>query len=333
MTIVLRGVLISALTYSVSYAQEFVCGFNPFTRGDGLLGRLFDDKPPCPQQFWGNYFRRDAREYLSDLIRETGTRRDRYKAAAAPSDIPENVWRNNAVAFLCREGPEVKMAVVWDPSFMQLLDQRAGTYWASVAVLAHEIAHHANGDTSQDRLVGEARKNQELHADWWSGRQLALMGVSKREAVAVFNLMGRGNSTHPPSAERVQWAAAGWDDAGTDADDPCAEQLTGLSLPTRYPPPPTPAGRLGGPYSPQNPCNQARTLAFCADRRVGRIRCQLPDPQGYGSYGQPRLQAQGAPCYCRDAFGGVFAGVVVHRRQPEVRYPQYPQLPWSDPLR
>ena len=133
--------------------------------------------------------------------------------------------------------------IMWDPDFMGELDRSAGTKWASVAVLAHEIAHHANNDTGQGRLPAHKRREQELYADRWAGQRLRSFGARRNEAVAVFAQMGEGGETHPPSRQRVAAAGEGWDRA----------EEGGLGT-----------GRSTGP-STRSPPPQPRLAQFCLD--------------------------------------------------------------------
>ena len=116
-------------------------------------------RPICPAggTDYGNYFSGNRLEALEALIAQAGVRRDRVVAV-------EQTGFGNAAAVLCegRNG-EMKRLIIWDPQFLGDLDREAGTRWASVAILAHEIAHHLNLDTGQQRRpTSHESKEQEL---------------------------------------------------------------------------------------------------------------------------------------------------------------------------
>ena len=262
----------------------FLCSFNPrMQEAEGFLGGLFDRYGPCPTEGgrqWGSHFTGSRKSRLERLIEARGLRPDRFIAAENPSNIPN--WRDNALAFTCRDRDgSVKKAIVWDVAFMESLDRKADSPWASVAVLAHEIAHHANSDTVQDNIPAPQRRQQELHADKWAGFALAQLGVAKSDAVAVFGLLGDGGTTHPSARERLKWASEGWV-AGASQDPD--RRRTDDRFPPDYdddrdvvPPPPPPPPKVA---------------KYCVtDWGVCPMGQSLPP---------------GQPCYCPSAYGPVW---------------------------
>ena len=194
-------------------ADKFVCTFDYARRNVAMesLRMGSSGKPLCPSEgsSYGSYFSGDRRSMLSDLIKATGVREDRILMLEKPGF-------QNAAAMQCEAADgEIKQLIMWDPGFMSELDRAAGTKWASVAILAHELAHHHNNDTGQHpgRLPAHERREQELFADRWAGQMLRGFGASRREAVAVFGQLGEGGETHPPSSLRVKAAGEGWDRA------------------------------------------------------------------------------------------------------------------------
>ena len=209
---------IPALDSSGNYippnADKFLCTFDQFNHAHAMntIDRMemgVSGKPRCPSRGgnFGSYFSGDQRQALEDLVRAAGVRPDRIIAM-------ERTNFRNAAAVLCEEyDGEIKQLVMWDSQFLGNLDQQAGTRWASVAVMAHELAHHLNNDTGQNPGVipPHKRRQQELYADRFAGQKLREFGASKREAVAVFHLLGEGGESHPQSRERVAAAGEGWD--------------------------------------------------------------------------------------------------------------------------
>ena len=194
-------------------ADKFVCSFN-HARRDRAMESLrigSSGKPLCPSRGtnYGNYFSDDRISELSDLIRSTGVREDRIIVLERPG-------YRNAAAVQCEAADgEIKQLIMWGPEFLSEMDRDARTKWASVAILAHELAHHHNNDTGQNpgRIPAHERMEQELFAERWAGQKLREFGASRDEAVAVFRLMGEGGDTHPPARKRVAAAGDGWDRA------------------------------------------------------------------------------------------------------------------------
>ena len=249
--------------------EHFFCTFSPQHRAvDSAFNSFGAGVPPCPpgasqsgsgrSSYFSSYFADDRRAALLKLIRSTGVREDRILVMEKPG------FRNAAAAQCAMPDGEIKQLIMWDPQFMGELDRRAGTQWASVAVLAHEIAHHANNDTGQGRLPAHKRREQELYADRWAGQKLRGFGASRDEAVAVFRHMGEGGETHPPSRLRVTAAGEGWDRA--EGVEIGTGGRTGPSTPSPYPVP--------------QPGPQPRLVQFCLDG-FGFPRCPTtPAPPG-----------------------------------------------------
>ena len=251
---------------------HFFCTFSPqhgaLDSGLSAFSAFGAGVPPCPPgaarsdsgggNYFATYFADDRRSALLKLIRSTGVREDRILVMEKPG------FRNAAAAQCAMPDGEIKQLIMWDPEFMEELDQRAGTRWASVAVLAHEIAHHANNDTGQGRLPSHKRREQELYADRWAGQKLRGFGASRQEAVAVFHQMGEGGDSHPPSRLRVAAAGEGWDRAG-GGDVGTGGGYTGPSTPS---PSPSPIPR---------PAPQPRMAQFCLDA-FGNARCPIVNP-------------------------------------------------------
>lgn len=225
-------------------AENFVCTFDYLSPAQipSLMGMGPHGKPMCPSSpsNYGSYFSGDRQEALERLIEQAGVRQDRIVTM-------EKAGLQNAVAMLCEDyDGEVKQLVVWDPHFLGELDRKAGTNWASVAVLAHELAHHLNNDTGQNpgRIPPHERREQELYADRYAGQKLRAFGVSKDNAVAVFHHLGAGGDTHPSADERVVMAGEGWE-AGRaqtveDVPPPDDRDYPGSRKRDFDPPPPPP---------------------------------------------------------------------------------------------
>lgn len=275
--------------------NNLLCAFDYLQAARALnnfrIGR--SGRPICPAggTNYGSYFSGDRRKALEDLIKQAGVRRDRVVAVERPGF-------RNAAAVLCEaHDGEIKRLIIWDAQFLAELDRKAGTRWASVAVLAHEIAHHLNLDTGQNprSIPPHERRQQELYADHYAGAKLRQLGATRREAVAVFHHMGAGGSSHPPSGQRVAAAGRGWDGSSGAGTGRSGDRKPGYIPPGgsgRYTPPPS--QRRRDPYRTPRPPRRFATLCV-TPRGFCRINPML---------GRPRV---GALCACYTRYG-VFPG-------------------------
>jgi hypothetical protein len=118
----------------------------------------------------------------------------------------------NAVAVIHND----KRYVLYNPYFINRISAYAGTPWAAVSILAHEIGHHlmAGSGTSSTKLASE------LEADEFSGFVLQKLGASLEEAQAAMSLIGseKASRTHPAKADRLSSIAEGWNEAAEEAE-------------------------------------------------------------------------------------------------------------------
>jgi hypothetical protein len=128
----------------------------------------------------------------------------------------------NAAAVI-DSGPSGKRRLIlYNQTFMDRLTSSAGSDWAAISVLAHEIGHHLSGHTLEN---GGSRPPSELEADKFSGHVLGRMGASieqAQEAISRF-ASAAGSTTHPPRAARLDAIYNGWREAvgqATPAGEP-----------------------------------------------------------------------------------------------------------------
>lgn len=116
-----------------------------------------------------------------------------------------------------------KRYILYNPNFMNKVNSASGTYWASISILAHEIGHHLNGHTLDNK---GSRPATELEADEFSGFVLNKMGASLKEAQAAMSLIAsmKGSHTHPPKQNRLTAIATGWGNAGSLMDNTAIAQ-------------------------------------------------------------------------------------------------------------
>jgi len=104
--------------------------------------------------------------------------------------------------------------LVADVGFLEKINQIAGTEWAAIQVLAHEVGHHIAGFISD-------RHRCELNADYWSGQVLQRLGSDRNAAVKAIMSVGTetDSSTHPNKYRRASTIKRGWDDADNNTFD------------------------------------------------------------------------------------------------------------------
>jgi len=143
--------------------------------------------------------------------------------------IREQYGINNAYATIIRN----RRYIVYDNEFLENLDAYAGTRWASISVLAHEMGHHYRNHVVSS---SGSTPSKELEADYFSGYVMAKLGASLNEARAAMQQIASptASSTHPAKADRLNSITKGWNYAWgntTTQNDPPAPQ------PQQNPPP------------------------------------------------------------------------------------------------
>src|SRR5688572_7738314 len=122
--------------------------------------------------------------------------------------VREQKCINNAYATIIRN----QRYIVYDNRFLESLDQYAGTKWASISVLAHEMGHHYH-----NHVVSGSGSSlpKELEADFFSGYMMAKMGASLDDAKAAMSQIAspRASASHPAKADRLNAIANGWNNA------------------------------------------------------------------------------------------------------------------------
>ncbi|MBO9638497.1 MAG: M48 family metalloprotease [Siphonobacter aquaeclarae] len=140
--------------------------------------------------------------------------------------------------------------IVYDNSFLKLVEDRTHTDWAAISIMAHEIGHHILGHTSDG--MG-SRPDKELQADYFSGFVVHNLGGSLEEAqIAIRVLQGEeGDASHPPRRDRLATIEKGW----READSFYPRLVKNSSSPT---PPPAPEIVKNEP-KPEPPKTETRT--------------------------------------------------------------------------
>jgi hypothetical protein len=99
--------------------------------------------------------------------------------------------------------------ILYNPNFINQLDNAANDKWASISVIGHEIGHHLLGHTMDGR---GSQIPKELAADEFSGLVLHRMGSSLQQAQLAMRLISTPNAsaTHPAGPDRLEAIAKGW---------------------------------------------------------------------------------------------------------------------------
>jgi hypothetical protein len=109
---------------------------------------------------------------------------------------------------------EGRKILVVDVGFLEKVNQKAGTQWSAIQVLAHEVGHHIAG-------FSDDRHRSELNADYWSGQTLQRLGSAKSAATSAILTVGTEFDTpsHPNKHRRAASIERGWEDAAQGTVD------------------------------------------------------------------------------------------------------------------
>lgn len=93
--------------------------------------------------------------------------------------------------------------IIYDNKFLTNIKNKTRTDWASISILAHEVAHHLNGHTIDGT---GSRPDKELESDEFSGFILAKLGSSLIESQSAINSVASDyqSSTHPNKYSRLE---------------------------------------------------------------------------------------------------------------------------------
>ena len=161
----------------------------------------------------------EARDYVNTMLDSINWKEN--------FTIREQYGINNAYATIISN----RRYIVYDNNFLENLDAYAGTKWASVSVLAHEMGHHYRNHVVSS---SGSTPSKELEADYFSGYVMAKLGASLNEARAAMQQIASptASRTHPAKADRLNSITQGWNYAlGVNNDNTRAPQ------PQENPPP------------------------------------------------------------------------------------------------
>ncbi len=109
-----------------------------------------------------------------------------------------------------------KRYILYNPSFINWINDVTKDKWAALALLAHEVGHHLNGHTI--RKTGST-PILELEADEFAGFVLYKLGATLSQAQEVMKYIARPkeSATHPGRISRMQAIENGWNKASNTA--------------------------------------------------------------------------------------------------------------------
>jgi hypothetical protein len=139
-------------------------------------------------------------EMVSDIMNTTGLQGDfQVKKAKKVLNIEASISHR-------------KRYILYNPEFIAWINRSTHDNWGTVALLAHEIAHHLNGHT-----LGKngSRPDIELEADEFAGFVLSRLGATLEQAQKVMYYIATpaASATHPDRAARMEAIRKGWDKA------------------------------------------------------------------------------------------------------------------------
>jgi hypothetical protein len=179
--------------------------------------------PPASlrSQFSSEY---EAKSYVDDMLDRINWKEN--------FELREQNGIDNAYATIIRN----QRYIIYDNRFLESLDRYAGTKWASISVLAHEMGHHY-----RNHVVSSAGSTppKELEADYFSGYVMAKMGATVSEARAAMEQIAspRASATHPAKADRLVAIGNGWNYANGNAGQNTPGNPAPAPQPQQNPPP------------------------------------------------------------------------------------------------
>lgn len=143
----------------------------------------------------------EINQVIADITRLSGTAK-KFSTKQCP-DL------NNCCALNVKDYDGLdKRFILYDLDFLATIERQTNI-WGWKSIMAHEAAHHFNGDL----LNKGDNPNAELDADYFSGFILRKMGCpSLEDAQASIKLYGTEEDTpsHPRRSKRMQAIANGW---------------------------------------------------------------------------------------------------------------------------
>ena len=102
--------------------------------------------------------------------------------------------------------------ILYNPEFVNKVNETTKDKWASIFILAHEVGHHLDGHTEAGL---RSNPTIELEADQFAGFVLCKMGATLQQAqLAMYYISNLAASkTHPGRVDRLAAIETGWNNA------------------------------------------------------------------------------------------------------------------------
>ncbi|HEY2720373.1 MAG TPA: hypothetical protein VGI82_01525 [Chitinophagaceae bacterium] len=112
--------------------------------------------------------------------------------------------------------------ILYNPDFVNKVNTVTKNKWASIFILAHEVAHHLEGHTL---TYVKNRPDVELQADEFAGYTLYKMGATLQQAQLAMYYIASADATktHPARVDRLAAIAKGWNKANTQTKSPVSD--------------------------------------------------------------------------------------------------------------
>jgi hypothetical protein len=140
------------------------------------------------------------REVLAEITNVMGLHTNFELKSADVLNIQASISRN-------------KRMILYNPEYINWINQLTRDKWCVTALIAHEVGHHLNGHTIRK---GGSSPGVELEADEFAGFVLFKLGASLEDAQKVMNYIAGmdASETHPGRMARKQAIQRGWVKAG-----------------------------------------------------------------------------------------------------------------------
>lgn len=169
----------------------------------------------------------EAKEYVTTIL-DSINWKENFR-------VQEQNGINNAYATIIRN----QRVIIYDNDFLEKLDNYAGTKWASISVLAHEMGHHYRNHVVDGQ---GSTPPKELEADYFSGYVMAKLGAKSQEAMAAMEKISSptASATHPAQADRLKSILQGWNYANGVTNTIPGRTPNNVPQPQQNPPPAAP---------------------------------------------------------------------------------------------
>lgn len=166
--------------------------------GKNYYGNVINEREICD---WVAFSTKpEVSKAIENIVRRSGLKQNFYVMECPNTDNCFAATRNG------------ERLIVYDPSFINKLNNVTKTDWGALSILAHEIGHHLQGHTIKQ---GGSEHEKELEADEFSGFVMYQMGAKLKEAqTAIASLTTEyTTSTHPPRSKRLKAIERGYNNA------------------------------------------------------------------------------------------------------------------------